>query len=65
MNDIATIRTLPLTTAPTKFVLTTFFVYPHAMLKCGGSHVSDEGKSSIQRIVGGGGGEGCLHPVVS
>jgi hypothetical protein len=33
MNDIATIRTLSLTTASTKFVLTTFFVYPHALVK--------------------------------
>jgi len=27
--------------------------------------MSDERKSSIRRIIGRGGGEGCLHPVVS
>ena len=33
LNDIATIKTLPLTTSSTKFVLRTFFVYPHALVK--------------------------------
>jgi hypothetical protein len=33
MNDVATTKTLPLTTSSTKFVLSTFSVYPHALVK--------------------------------
>jgi hypothetical protein len=33
LNDVATIKTLPWTASSTKFFLSTFSVYPHALVK--------------------------------
>jgi hypothetical protein len=66
LNDVATIKTLPLTTCSTKFALNTYSVYSHALVKNVVATMSAmRGSQAYKEFMGVEEEYVCLNPVVS